>query len=114
MSRFQHILSYLLFALHILLLFLLVFQEKVNIPIGLQTIGRMHPMVLHLPIGLLLVQGYFGFVSKNLKEKILRNSLVCASYYSYYCQYCCTNGFLFVKGRRLYRKLTYLAQILLA
>ncbi|MDI9869642.1 chitobiase/beta-hexosaminidase C-terminal domain-containing protein [Flectobacillus roseus] len=67
MSRFQHILSYLLFALHILLLFLLLFQEKVNIPIGFQTIGRMHPMVLHLPIGLLLITGLFWFCKQEFE-----------------------------------------------
>lgn len=76
MSRFQHILSYLLFALHVLLLFLLVFQEKVNIPLGLQIIGRMHPMVLHLPIGLLLVAGLFWFFKKEFEgenfEKLLK------------------------------------------
>ncbi|MGX7686769.1 chitobiase/beta-hexosaminidase C-terminal domain-containing protein [Flectobacillus roseus] len=67
MSRFQHILSYLLFALHILLLFLLLFQEKVDIPIGFQTIGRMHPMVLHLPIGLLLITGLFWFCKQEFE-----------------------------------------------
>ncbi|MFY7825776.1 MAG: c-type cytochrome domain-containing protein [Flectobacillus sp.] len=67
MSRFQHILSYLLFAMHVLLLFLLIFQEKVDIPVGFQTIGRMHPMVLHLPIGLLLVTGLFWFFKKEFE-----------------------------------------------
>jgi hypothetical protein len=75
MSRFQHILSYLLFALHILLLFLLLFQEKVNIPIGFQTIGRMHPMVLHLPIGLLLITGLFWFCKQEFEGENLPNSL---------------------------------------
>lgn len=67
MSRFQHILSYLLFAMHVLLLFLLIFQEKVDIPVGFQTIGRMHPMVLHLPIGLLLMTGLFWFFKKEFE-----------------------------------------------
>ncbi|MBB3839209.1 putative membrane protein [Runella defluvii] len=57
MFRFQTLLSYLLVGLHVLLLFLLIFQEKVMLPAWLQPVGRMHPMLLHLPIGLLVIVG---------------------------------------------------------
>ncbi len=57
MPRFQTLTSYLLLVIHVLLVFLLIFQEKVIIPAWLQPVGRMHPMLLHLPIGLLILVG---------------------------------------------------------
>jgi uncharacterized membrane protein len=38
-----------------LLLFLLAFEEKVQLPVFLQVAGRMHPLVLHFPITLLFL-----------------------------------------------------------
>ena len=55
MTLFKALTSYLLFGLNLLLVFLLIFQNKIIIPDWLQTVGRMHPMLLHLPIGLLLL-----------------------------------------------------------
>lgn len=43
------------FALNCLLLFLAVFGETLQVPILLQITGRMHPLVLHFPIVLLLL-----------------------------------------------------------
>ncbi|MEZ0483774.1 c-type cytochrome domain-containing protein [Fibrella aquatica] len=57
MRRFQAVAANVLFALNLLLIFLLIFQEKVTIPVWLKPIGRLHPMLLHLPIGLLVVVG---------------------------------------------------------
>ncbi|MEZ4900472.1 MAG: c-type cytochrome domain-containing protein [Spirosomataceae bacterium] len=57
MPRFQTAISYLLLVLNVLLLFLLIFQEKVVIPSWMQPIGRLHPLMLHLPIGFLIVVG---------------------------------------------------------
>lgn len=57
----------LLFALSILILFLLVFESKVSIPAWLQPFGRMHPMLLHFPIVILLlamVLEFFRFQTK--------------------------------------------------
>lgn len=67
MPRFQTLTSYLLLAIHALLVFLLVFQEKVTIPVGLQPIGRMHPMLLHLPIGLLILVGLLWIFKKEFE-----------------------------------------------
>ena len=44
----------------IFLLFILIFQNSVNIPRWLQVVGRMHPMFLHFPIVLLLLS-FFTF-----------------------------------------------------
>ncbi len=37
------------------LLFLVIFQDKIHLPAWLQVAGRMHPMLVHFPITLLLV-----------------------------------------------------------
>lgn len=57
MRRFQAVAANVLFALNLLLVFLLIFEEKVSIPAWLQPLGRIHPMLLHLPIGLLMLVG---------------------------------------------------------
>ncbi|MFN3996240.1 c-type cytochrome domain-containing protein [Algoriphagus sp.] len=44
-----------LFGGNILLLFLLVFESYIYIPQWMQPIGRMHPLMLHFPIALLLL-----------------------------------------------------------
>ncbi len=55
MKLFQRILSNLSFFIIVMLLFLLFFQNKVSLPPALQSVGRMHPLLLHLPIGLLVI-----------------------------------------------------------
>ncbi|WP_428656303.1 chitobiase/beta-hexosaminidase C-terminal domain-containing protein [Runella sp.] len=67
MPRFQNLTSYLLLAIHALLVFLLVFQDKVTIPAWLQPVGRMHPMLLHLPIGLLILAGLLWVFRKEFE-----------------------------------------------
>lgn len=67
MPRFQTLTSYLLLIIHALLAFMLVFQEKVAIPIWLQPVGRMHPMLLHLPIGLLILAGILWVFRKEFE-----------------------------------------------
>src|SRR5690606_41991973 len=44
-----------LFALNVLILFLLVFEQYLEIPPWLHVFGRMHPMFLHFPIVILLL-----------------------------------------------------------
>lgn len=67
MPRFQNLTSYLLLAIHALLVFLLVFQDNVILPPWLQPVGRMHPMLLHLPIGLLILAGVLWVVRKEFE-----------------------------------------------
>lgn len=43
------------FALSVFIVFILVFENKLVIPYWLQPLGRMHPLILHLPIVLLLL-----------------------------------------------------------
>ncbi|MGV3639463.1 MAG: c-type cytochrome domain-containing protein [Adhaeribacter sp.] len=44
-----------LFALNIFIVFLLLFESRISIPFWLQPLGRMHPLLLHFPIVILLL-----------------------------------------------------------
>ncbi|UFH56981.1 c-type cytochrome domain-containing protein [Spirosoma sp. KNUC1025] len=44
-----------LFASAVFILFLLLFESKIEIPVWLQPFGRMHPLLLHFPIVILLL-----------------------------------------------------------
>ena len=58
-----------IFFLQILLLFLLLFESKLSLPDWLQPIGRLHPLVLHLPIGFLFSLIGLQFVRKQIDEQ---------------------------------------------
>ncbi len=63
------------FALNIFVAFLLVFQSKLVIPVWLQPLGRMHTMILHFPIVLLLVSmvmEFFRFKTDNHANEFYR------------------------------------------
>ena len=55
MLRFRQITLNLIYFINILLIFLLLFEEKVQLPVFLQVGGRLHPLVLHFPLALLFV-----------------------------------------------------------
>ncbi len=55
MQRWKAILYNAGFALNCLLVFLLIFESRLSIPPFVQTIGRMHPLLLHFPIVLVLL-----------------------------------------------------------
>lgn len=48
----------LLLPLNVLLLFLLVFDSRVVVPAWLQVAGRLHPLILHFPIVLILAYAF--------------------------------------------------------
>ncbi|MEZ4828261.1 MAG: FN3 associated domain-containing protein [Bacteroidia bacterium] len=79
MKKFESLVSNGVFAIQILLLFLLFFESKVSLPIWLQPLGRMHPLILHLPIGFMVLIAMMQIFRKNLEgdsfEKIQRFSL---------------------------------------
>jgi uncharacterized membrane protein/mono/diheme cytochrome c family protein len=68
MKLFQRILSNLSFIIIVMLLFLLFFQNKVSLPPSLQAVGRMHPLLLHLPIGLLVISIILWIGKKNIEQ----------------------------------------------
>ena len=57
----------ILFAGNILLLFFLLFESFIVLPVWFQSLGRMHPLMLHFPIALLLLallMEFFRFIPK--------------------------------------------------
>ncbi len=67
MKLFQRILSNLNFFIAAMLLFLLFFQNKISLPPLFQSIGRMHPLLLHLPIGLFVLAVILWLFKKNVE-----------------------------------------------
>lgn len=66
----------LLFALNILILFLILFENQITVPAWLQPVGRMHPMLLHFPIVLLLlamVLEFFRFKTAYSTQELYRS-----------------------------------------
>ncbi|HKG08605.1 MAG TPA: c-type cytochrome domain-containing protein [Pedobacter sp.] len=66
----------LLFAANVFIIFLLIFGDKIAIPVWLQPIGRMHPMLLHFPIVLLMlamVLEFFRFKETYAKESLYQS-----------------------------------------
>jgi len=68
----------LLFASNFLIAFLFLFEDKLVIPVWLQTVGRMHPLILHFPIVILLIamlMEFFRFKTGNSTNMFYRNFL---------------------------------------
>lgn len=58
-----------LLPLNVLLLFFLCFSSKIVVPAWLQVSGRMHPLLLHFPIVLILLYaGWVFFASREIKS----------------------------------------------
>ncbi|GAA4084623.1 c-type cytochrome domain-containing protein [Mucilaginibacter panaciglaebae] len=70
----------LLFVLNTFLIFLLVFGDHVVVPHWLQPVGRMHPLLLHFPIVLLIMAMLFEFFRFRaaFKEEILYQNFTTA------------------------------------
>lgn len=65
MLRTRNILFNISFALNCLLFFLLLFENRLEVPLWLQFAGRMHPLMLHFPIVIIIVT---IFVEWNLSR----------------------------------------------
>lgn len=68
MKPFYSIVSNTVFAINLLLVFFLLVEDQVVVPAWLQAFGRMHPLLLHLPIGFLLLMVILPFIRKHLPE----------------------------------------------
>lgn len=62
------ILSFPLTGLWVLLVFLLVFDQKINLPTWINPVGRLHPLLLHLPIGLFMGLWLLFAIKKYLES----------------------------------------------
>src|ERR1043165_7233916 len=76
MKLFQRILSNLSFFIIVMLLFLLFFQNKVSLPPVLQSVGRMHPLLLHFTIGLLVISFILWLGKKNIETSSFQNIFI--------------------------------------
>ena len=63
MLRFKNILFNTSLALNCLLLFLLIFENRLAVPVWLQVVGRMHPLILHFPIVLVILYAILSLLS---------------------------------------------------
>jgi len=66
-SGSQKIIGNILFGLNALLLFFLIFGDRMAFPAWIQSIGRMHPLLLHLPIGAVIFSVLFLLLKKGTK-----------------------------------------------
>lgn len=66
----------LLLGLTVTIAFLLIFESKLVIPVWLQSFGRLHPMLLHFPLVLLMVAvllEFFRFAPANADNALYQN-----------------------------------------
>jgi uncharacterized membrane protein len=59
----------LILILQVLLLFIFLFDARIQLPAWLQVAGRLHPLVLHLPIGFLIFLVVLLFVKSQFRKK---------------------------------------------
>ncbi len=62
------VLNIILF-LQVLLVFLFFFEDRIELPALLQAVGRIHPLILHLPIGVLVFLVVLLFFRKEFRRK---------------------------------------------
>lgn len=67
-KRFSVIASQALVVLNIFIAFLLVFESQLQPPLWLQSFGRMHPLLLHFPIVLIVLSMLFEFLRPGGKN----------------------------------------------
>lgn len=78
MDRAARMIINLTLFLQVLLLYLLFFESRVELPVALQVAGRLHPVVLHVPIGVLVFTlVVFLFQSQFKKKQFQRLVLLC-------------------------------------
>lgn len=82
MERLQRIISDVVFVIQILIIFILIFESRIAVPTVLQSFGRLHPLLLHLPIGLLLVTVVFLFLRKTIEGRPFDDLLALLLYFT--------------------------------
>ncbi|HQQ96282.1 MAG TPA: FN3 associated domain-containing protein [Cyclobacteriaceae bacterium] len=65
-----------IFFLQALLLCFWWFEEHIDLPIWIRVIGRLHPAVLHLPIGILVFAIFVLLLRSELKKRAFRNIMM--------------------------------------
>lgn len=74
--RLQSFIAAFIFPLTVLLLFLLFFEGRIVLPAWLQVVGRMHPLLLHFPVVLLILYGIWTlFIPKKAIDPLYRQQV---------------------------------------
>jgi uncharacterized membrane protein len=76
MQAFIRISSNIILFLILLLLFLLTFESRIQLPVWLQVAGRLHPLLVHLPIGLLVFTLIVLLFQNQFRRKQLRKIIL--------------------------------------
>ena len=78
MKRTSSIVINIILVIQVLLLFLFFFEDRVELPAWLQVAGRLHPLVLHLPIGFLIFLVILIFLRNQfMKKQFKQLILIC-------------------------------------
>lgn len=75
MNSMKRIALNVVFCIQVLLLFLFFAGDRIALPLWLQVAGRLHPLVLHLPIGFLIFLAIM-FLLRNQMEKNAFSQLI--------------------------------------
>lgn len=102
MTLFRKITFNVILFLNILLLFLIFFEDKVEVPVFLQVSGRLHPAVVHFPLVLIFIIIFLEWLGSGKKEQQLINPVV-TEYLLYFFSLTAALGalfgfFLFLEG----------------
>ncbi|WP_109829724.1 FN3 associated domain-containing protein [Reichenbachiella versicolor] len=72
MEKLERVISATVFCMLSILTLFLVFEDYVQVPIWLQPLGRMHPMILHFPIAFVALLVLLDLFRKQLDESSYR------------------------------------------
>ena len=75
MNTINRVVFNVIFCIQILLVFLVLVEERIELPPWLQVVGRLHPLVLHLPIGFLIFLAIVAILEKQFTGDSARRIL---------------------------------------
>ena len=75
MNTINRVVFNVIFCIQILLVFLVFVEERIELPPWLQVVGRLHPLVLHLPIGFLIFLAIVAILQKQIAGDSARHIL---------------------------------------
>lgn len=70
--------DYAIFGLSVFLVFCLIFESYIELPVVVAWVGRWHPLVLHFPIVLLLIAIFLGLTGKKVPPNLLSVAVLSA------------------------------------
>lgn len=104
MFRLKDFTLNLIYFCNILLIFLLIFDDRVELPVMLQITGRMHPLLLHFPLVLLFVGMFLEWL--RLKKEFQHPAAEKITSYVFYL-FALGSAFTALFGFFLYREGSY-------